>query len=118
MEFKKGTPEYEKAQKEADKTIENYKWQLRYLIGGQFEKEPGKTQLTLGCGMECGYVKYGIGKWLEDFGFKVWLSSGFLGSLVIDWAHNPELPETTIKPLYEEERDTWKQIISACKEKE
>lgn len=115
MELKKGTPEYERALKKANEDIENYKWQLRYLIGGLFEKDPNKTQFILGCGLECGHVKYGVGKWLEDLGFKVWLSSGFLGNLVIDWSHNPELPKTTIIPLCEEERDIWNGIISACK---
>nr|WP_319570236.1 hypothetical protein [uncultured Draconibacterium sp.] len=115
MELKEGTPEYEAAKAKADKTIDNFKWQLRYLIGGQFEKEPEKTQFILGVGMECGYVKHGIAKWLEEFGFKCWLNRGILGDLVIDWAHNPELPKTTITPLYEEEGRIWKKICSACK---
>jgi len=116
MFIEKGTPEYEEALKQAEKDIELYKWQLRYLIGGQFEKDPSNTQFVLGCGMECGHVKYGIGKWLEDFGFNVWLNRGFLGDLVIDWSHNPELPKTTITPLYEEERANWREITSAFKE--
>ncbi len=34
-------------------------------------------------------------------------------NLVIDWSHNPELPKTTITPLYEKEKEIWKEILGA-----
>lgn len=116
MSLIEGTPEYEAAKKKADKRVDTLKWLTKHLLGSQFEKTPDNTQITIACAMDSGYVKYHLGKWLEEFGFKVWLNRGFLGDIVIDWSHNKNLPETTIKPLYEDLKKSWRDIAKAVNE--
>lgn len=116
MKLEPGTKEYEEAKILADKKVESFKWQLKYLIGSQYEKTPEKTQFILGAAFEQDYVKFHLSEWLTKMGFKVWLNRGIFGDLVIDWSNNVDLPKTTILPMYQDEKNIWKEIIQSSKE--
>ena len=88
--LKEGTPEYEKAKKEADKKVKSHIRLTETLIKHQKETEPEKTSFVLGIGLASGYEKANTANYFKAEGYVVYLDQAFLGNLVFDWSGKTE----------------------------